>query len=135
MRVKWIVKHQTKSPWKELNFQEDLGSYMVLIYWDLYPQEMFVVVNYSRYVEVDIIRKTTTDKVVKSLYKMLQTHGLPIQIVTDGHQIISLEFKDFNNTKNIGEWLHYGLKLMMVKLGDQNSQYLNVWKLLVEKKK
>lgn len=72
MRVKCIVKHQTKSPLKELNFQEDLGSYMVLIYWDLYPQEMFVVVNYSRYVEVDIIRKTTTDKVVKSLYKMLQ---------------------------------------------------------------
>lgn len=84
------------------------------------------MVNYSRYVEVDIIRKTTTDKVVKSLYKMLQTHGLPIQIVTDGHQIISLEFKDFNNTKNIGEWLHYELKLMMVKLRDRNSQYSNV---------
>lgn len=51
---------------------------------------------YSRYVEVEIMRKTTTDKIVKSLHKMFQTHRLPIQIVTDnGHQFLNAEFKDF----------------------------------------
>lgn len=58
---------------------------------------LFVVVDYySRYVEVEIMRNTTTDRIIKSLHKMFQTHGLPIQIVTDnGPQFISAEFKDF----------------------------------------
>lgn len=57
---------------------------------------------YSRYVEVEIMRKTTTDKIVKSLHKMFQTHRLPIQIVTDnGHQFLNAEFKDFMQQQDI----------------------------------
>lgn len=64
---------------------------------------LFVVVDYySRYVEVEIMRKTTTDRIIKSLHKMFQIHGLPIQIVTNnGPQFISAEFKDFMEQQDI----------------------------------
>lgn len=96
----WFVRHQSQSQLKILNFQEDPGSYLVLIYWDVYP--IVVMDYYSRYVEVEIMRKTTTDKIVKSLHKMFQTHRLPIQIVTDnGHQFLNAEFKDFMEQQDI----------------------------------
>lgn len=64
---------------------------------------LFVVVDYySRYVEVDIMKKTTSDKIVKSLHRMFATHGLPLQIVTDnGPQFISSEFEDFMEQEDI----------------------------------
>lgn len=64
---------------------------------------LFVVVDYySRYVEVDIMKKTTSDRIVKSLHRMFATHGLPLQIVTDnGPQFISNEFKDFMEQEDI----------------------------------
>ncbi|XP_062570105.1 uncharacterized protein K02A2.6-like [Saccostrea cucullata] len=64
---------------------------------------LFIVVDYySRYVEVEIMRKTTTDRIIRSLRRMFQTHGLPLQIVTDnGPQFISGEFKDFMEQQNI----------------------------------
>ncbi|XP_062579420.1 uncharacterized protein K02A2.6-like [Saccostrea cucullata] len=64
---------------------------------------LFVVVDYhSRYVEVEIMRKTTTDRIIRNLHRMFQTHGLPLQIVTDnGSQFIGGEFKDFMEQQNI----------------------------------
>ena len=58
---------------------------------------LFVVVDYySRYFEVDVLRTTTADKIVRSLMKMFLTHGLPLSITTDnGPQFLSSVFQDF----------------------------------------
>ncbi|XP_021353566.1 uncharacterized protein K02A2.6-like [Mizuhopecten yessoensis] len=58
---------------------------------------IFVVVDYySRYFEVDTMKSTTTDKIVRSLGKMFLTHGFPISITTDnGPQFVSELFKDY----------------------------------------
>ena len=63
---------------------------------------VFVVVdNYSRYVEIQVM-KPTTDKVIASLKRMFLTHGLPISIVTDnGPQFISDEFRKFMENESI----------------------------------
>ena len=50
------------------------------------------------------MKKTTSDKIVKSLHRMFATHGLPLQIhvVTDnGPQFISGEFEDFMEQEDI----------------------------------
>ena len=58
---------------------------------------LFVVVDYySRYMEVQVLKVTTTDKIIKSLENMFLTHGLPVSIATDnGPQFISQEFQRF----------------------------------------
>ncbi|XP_048743047.1 uncharacterized protein K02A2.6-like [Ostrea edulis] len=58
---------------------------------------LFVVVDYySRYFEVDVMRSTTTDRIVRSLRKMVLTHGLPVSRTTDnGPQFRSSDFKDY----------------------------------------
>lgn len=58
---------------------------------------LFVVVDYySRYMEVDVLRSTTADKVIASLKKMFLTHGLPVSIKSDnGPQFISQDFRNF----------------------------------------
>ena len=55
----------------------------------------FVVVDYhTQYMEVQVLKSTTTDKIIKR-YKSL-THGLPVSITTDnGPQFISQEFQRF----------------------------------------
>ena len=55
----------------------------------------FVVVDYhTRYMEVQVLKSTTTDKIIKSLKSL--THGLPVSITTDnGPQFISQEFQRF----------------------------------------
>ena len=61
-----------------------------------------VVDNYSRYVEIQVMKSTTTDKVIASLKRMFLTHGLPISIVTDnGRQFISDEFRKFMENESI----------------------------------
>jgi len=64
---------------------------------------LFVMVEYySRYVEVDVMRLTTSDKIIKTLKKMFITHGLPLRITTDnGPQFISEEFKSYVDEQNI----------------------------------
>ncbi|XP_033107929.1 uncharacterized protein K02A2.6-like [Anneissia japonica] len=64
---------------------------------------LFVVVDYySRYFEVDTLRLTTADKIVKSLRKMFLTHGLPISNKTDnGPQFISAVFKEYLESQGI----------------------------------
>jgi len=79
----------SKGPWQQLaaDLMGPLSS----------GDSLFVVVDYySRYVEVEVMRSTTADKVVKSLKRMFLTHGLPTDITTDnGPQFISDEFSTF----------------------------------------
>ena len=58
---------------------------------------LFVVVDYySRYMEVQVLKATTTDKIIRSLENMFLTHGLPVSFTTDnGPQFISQEFQRF----------------------------------------
>ena len=58
---------------------------------------LFVVVDYhSRYMEVQVLKSTTTDKIISRLKSMFLTHGLPVSITTDnGPQSISHEFQRF----------------------------------------
>lgn len=64
---------------------------------------LFVVVDYySRYVEVEIMKSTTADNIIKRLKKIFLTHGLPISITTDnGPQFISDQFKAYLEDENI----------------------------------
>ena len=58
---------------------------------------LFVVLDYySRYMEVQVLKSTTTDKIIKRLKSVFLTHGMPVSITTDnGPQFISQEFKRF----------------------------------------
>ena len=58
---------------------------------------LFVVVDYySRYMELQVLKSTTTNKIIWSLKSLLLTHGLPVSITTDsGPQFISQEFQRF----------------------------------------
>ncbi|KAK3097548.1 hypothetical protein FSP39_010680 [Pinctada imbricata] len=60
-------------------------------------ESLFVVVDYySRYYEIEIMRKTTSDKIIDALEKMFLTHGLPYSITSDnGPQFISEEFATY----------------------------------------
>ena len=56
---------------------------------------LVVVDYYSRYMEIEVLKSTTADKVIASLRKIFLTvtHGLPVSITTDnGPQFISKEF-------------------------------------------
>ena len=55
-----------------------------------------VVEYYSRYMEVEVLRSTTADKIIASLKKIFLTRGLPVSITTDnGPQFISEDFRKF----------------------------------------
>ena len=58
---------------------------------------LFVVLDYySRYMEVQVLKSTTTDKIIWSLKSMFLTHGLPVSITTNnGPQFKSQEFQRF----------------------------------------
>ncbi|XP_054757939.2 uncharacterized protein K02A2.6-like [Lytechinus pictus] len=58
---------------------------------------IFVVVDYySRYYEIDIMKDTSSDRIIESLEKMFLQHGLPISITSDnGPQFISQKFEEF----------------------------------------
>ena len=61
-----------------------------------------VVDYYSRYIEIQVMKSTTTDKIIASLKRIFLTHGLPISIVTDnGSQFISEEFRNFVESEGI----------------------------------
>lgn len=64
---------------------------------------LFVAVDYySRYIEVEHMKSTTTDKIIRSLKRMFLTHGLPLSISSDnGPQFISHEFKEFMTENDI----------------------------------
>ena len=49
-----------------------------------------VVPYYSRYVEIQVRKSTTTDKVIAGLKQIFLTHGLPISIVTDNGPNLSV---------------------------------------------
>ena len=58
---------------------------------------LFVVVDYySRYMEIQVLKSTTTDKIIETLKRMFLTHGLPESLTTDNRpQFISREFRKF----------------------------------------
>ena len=60
-------------------------------------ESVFVVVDYySRYYKIEIMRKTTSDKIVDALDKMFLVHGLPYSITSDnGPQFVSEEFANY----------------------------------------
>ena len=64
---------------------------------------ILVVVDYfSRFYEIDILRSTTTDKVIESLEKVFSRHGYPVTIKSDnGPQFIAAEFIDYCKTINV----------------------------------
>ncbi|PFX34964.1 Uncharacterized protein K02A2.6 [Stylophora pistillata] len=63
---------------------------------------LVVVDYYSRYMEVEVLRSTTADKVIASLKKIFLTHGLPISITTNnGLQFRSEEFCKFVEEERI----------------------------------
>ena len=58
---------------------------------------VLVIVDYfSRYFEVNFIRRVTSTVIVRCLEKMFTTHGLPYSIKTDnGRQFVSKELETF----------------------------------------
>ena len=66
-------------------------------------ESILVLVDYySRYYEVDILKSTTTEKVISSLEVMLSKHGLPESLTSDnGPQFISAEFKEYMEKQGI----------------------------------
>ena len=63
---------------------------------------LLVVVDYSRYLEVDFLNSTTTGKVIASLKKIFLIHGLPKEITTDnGPQFSSKDFADYLEMQGI----------------------------------
>lgn len=74
-----------------------------------------VVDYYSRYQEVAIVKRTTSNRIITQLEAIFARHGLPRTIRSDnGPQFVSEEFKNFlgNNGINTLEQLHIGLKGM-----------------------
>ena len=63
---------------------------------------LVLVAYYSRYYEVDILKSTTTEKVISSLEVMFSKHGLPESLTSDnGPQFISAEFKEYMEKQGI----------------------------------
>lgn len=64
---------------------------------------LFVVVDYfSRYIEVEIMKKTDTTETIKRLNSIFARFGLPLSITADnGPQFSSEEFRGFCDTNNI----------------------------------
>ncbi|XP_033760746.1 uncharacterized protein K02A2.6-like [Pecten maximus] len=63
---------------------------------------LFVVVDYhSRYFEVEVIKSTTTDNIIKRLKKIFLTHGLPVQISTDNGPQFGDQFTIYLAGENI----------------------------------
>ena len=58
---------------------------------------LFVVVDYySRYMEVQVLKSTTTNKIIRSLKSMFLSHGPLVSITIDnGPQFLSQEFQRF----------------------------------------
>ena len=66
-------------------------------------ESILVLVDYySRFFEVEIMKSTTSDKVIKALNKFFVTHGLPFSVKTDnGPQFVSESFKNFMSENGI----------------------------------
>ena len=58
---------------------------------------VLVVVDYfSRYYEIEIMRSTTSEKIIESLERIFMIHGLPLSVTSDnGPQFVSNEFEKY----------------------------------------
>lgn len=64
---------------------------------------IFVLVDYySRYIEIEVMKSTSSEKITESLMRMFSTHGLPVTLRTDnGPQFVSAHFKEFMEENGI----------------------------------
>lgn len=64
---------------------------------------VFVIVDYySRFYEIEIMKDTTSPKVIESLENMFCRHGLPISITSDnGPQFVSGQFEQYMKESGI----------------------------------
>lgn len=63
---------------------------------------LVVVDYYSRYIEIDVMKKIDSEETIKRLKSIFARFGLPISITSDnGRQFVSDEFGEFCNTNNI----------------------------------
>ena len=63
---------------------------------------LVVVDYYSRFYEIEILKSTTTDKIISCLERIFSRHGLPITLKSDnGPQFIAQEFAKFCIENNI----------------------------------
>ena len=69
-------------------------------------ESLLVLVDYySRYIEVAILKSTTSEKLIMELDRMFSVHGIPLSIKTDNAaNFVSDEFEGF--LKENGVWLH-----------------------------
>lgn len=66
---------------------------------------ILVVVDYfSRFYEIEIVKSTTSEKMISCLTKMFTTHGLPLSLRTDnGPHFVSKEFEAFLTENGISD--------------------------------
>ncbi|XP_041377323.1 uncharacterized protein K02A2.6-like [Gigantopelta aegis] len=64
---------------------------------------IFVVVDYySRYFEIDILKTTTSEKLIESMERVFCTHGYPETLKTDnGEHFVSKEFEAYLSDHDI----------------------------------
>lgn len=63
---------------------------------------LITVDYYSRYIEVDVMKKIDSGESIKRLEKIFARFGLPISVTADnGRQLVSEEFKRYCRTNNI----------------------------------
>ena len=69
-------------------------------------ESLLVLVDYySRYIEVVILKSTTSEKLIAELDRIFSIHGIPLSLKTDnGANLVSDEFEQF--LKENGVWLH-----------------------------
>ena len=77
-------------------------------------EPILVIADYfSRYYEVEVMRSTTSEKVIECLEKIVTTHGLPLSLQSDnGPQFRSEVFEQYLEDKGIehGRLHHCGQK-------------------------
>ena len=66
-------------------------------------ESILVVIDYySRYYEIEVMKSTTTSKVIERLDEIFSRHGLPERLTSDnGPQFISSEFKEYMDYQRI----------------------------------
>jgi transposase InsO family protein len=66
-------------------------------------ESLLIVVDYfSRYFEVVIMKKVTSERVIKGLEPIFARHGLPVSITSDnGTQFVSEEFENYLSENEI----------------------------------
>ena len=85
--------HDGKHPWDKVGtdlFQIEDKTYLMVIDY------------YTNYIELDLLKKTTSKQVIKKLKKQFSRFGIPRELISDGGpQYSSTEFKEFTKSWKI----------------------------------